>query len=291
MHKFLKSIGFSEYNTVKQIRELREMVIDEPTRKEIYPLNEDESFFCYEKDFGECFGICVIKVGPSEADSDLDSIFPYVKGYNYLFNEKFDVDPCSDKEGYYGLCDDNNIGIPMIFFVNNPLEYRMRKIFQGEDDINCVTLSALGDQAAILLPIQKDEYQKKYERKRNELRNDMINEAKAGSIEAMEQLTLDDMATFTKVNIRSKREDIFTIVSSYFMPHTVECDKYSVLADIIDVAELKNKVTGEEMYYMSLNCNSIEFEVLINKKNVVGVPEKGRRYKGHIWMQGQMDYL
>ena len=289
MHKFLKSIGFSKYNTVMKIRELRQDVMENASRKEVYPLNEEESFFCYEKDYGECFGLCLIKVGVSEEDSDIDSFFPYVKGFNYLFNDKIEVDACSDREGYYGICDDNNIGIPMIFFVNNPLEYRMRKIFHGEEDLNCVTLSGLGDQACVLLPIEKDEDQKKFERKRNELRNDMINEAKAGNLEAMEQLTLEDMATFTKANIRSKHIDIFTIVSSYFMPHTVECDKYSVLAEIVDVAELKNKKTGEELYYLSLNCNSIEFEVLINKKNMLGIPMKGRRFKGHVWMQGQMD--
>ena len=52
----------------------------------------------------------------------------------------------------------------------------------------------------------------------------MIDAAKAGDIEAMEQLTLEDMDTYTAVSSRSKKEDLFTIVTSYFMPQSVECD-------------------------------------------------------------------
>ena len=45
----------------------------------------------------------------------------------------------------------------------------------------------------IILPVEKDEFQEREERKGNELRNEMIDAAKAGDIEAMEQLTLEDM--------------------------------------------------------------------------------------------------
>ena len=37
----------------------------------------------------------------------------------------------------------------------------------------------------------------------------MIDAAKAGDIEAMEQLTLEDMDTYTAVSSRSKKEDLF----------------------------------------------------------------------------------
>ena len=119
----------------------------------------------------------------------------------------------------------------------------------------------------------------------------MIDAAKAGDVEAMEQLTLEDMDTYTLVSNRSKKEDIFTIVNSYFMPYTVECDKYSILGDIIDVSVMKNAMTGEEFYYISLECNSIQIEVTIAKSDIIGVPEKGRRFKGYIWLQGEVDCL
>ena len=119
----------------------------------------------------------------------------------------------------------------------------------------------------------------------------MIDAAKAGDVDAMEQLTLEDMDTYTLVSSRSKKEDIFTIVTSYFMPYTVECDKYSILGNIIDVTEIQNKMTGEELYYISLECNSIQIEFVIAKSDIIGMPEAGRRFKGYIWLQGEVDCL
>ena len=62
------------------------------------------------------------------------------------------------------------------------------------------------------------------------LRNQMIDAAKAGDVEAMEQLTLEDMDTYTLVSNRSKKEGHFYYCDiRIFMPYTVECDKYSIL--------------------------------------------------------------
>ena len=114
----------------------------------------------------------------------------------------------------------------------------------------------MSKKGMIILPVEKDEFQEREERKGNELRNEMIDAAKAGDIEAMEQLTLEDMDTYTAVSSRSKKEDLFTIVTSYFMPHSVECDKYSVLGKIINVMEMQNSRTKEIFYYLSVECNS-----------------------------------
>jgi len=291
MHDYLTSIGFSEYNTTRKIRELRDEVINNPSRKSAYA-SEKDTVYVYEKDYGECFGLCVIRTGENEKDSEVNSFFPYVRGCNFLFNESFTIDSSSDREGYFGYCEDNNIGIPIIFSINNLVEFRKNREFhEGSDELNCVTLSGLARDGIVLLPIEMDDSNKKHAMRQIEKRNNMINAAKMGNVEARENLTLEDMANFTKVTIRSQREDIFTIVSSYFMPYTVECDKYSVLAEITGVAEMKNLSTREEMYYLSLDCNSIDIEVMINKKDLLGVPEKGRRLKCHLWLQGQMDYL
>ena len=48
---------------------------------------------------------------------------------------------------------------------------------------------------------------------------------------------------------------MFSLVDTYFMPYGVECDQYSILAEIVDCNLVKNKMTGEEIYQMTLNCN------------------------------------
>jgi hypothetical protein len=39
---------------------------------------------------------------------------------------------------------------------------------------------------------------------------------------------------------------------------------------------------------MKIECNDIQFDVCINEKDLMGQPEIGRRFKGNIWMQGNI---
>ena len=50
---------------------------------------------------------------------------------------------------------------------------------------------------------------------------------------------------------------------------------------------LTNSITGEEMYRMQVVTNEVSISVVINKEDLMGVPEKGRRFKGQIWMMGE----
>ena len=138
-------------------------------------------------------GIAVIEVMDRDGYRVTDHFYPYVRGANYLYHEDLEFEHYTDKEGYAGICDENNIGIPLIFHVNNPVDYL--KIVYGKfhDKINSITLSGMSKKGMIILPVEKDEFQEREERKGNELRNEMIDAAKAGDIEAMEQLTLEDM--------------------------------------------------------------------------------------------------
>lgn len=291
MYQYLKAIGFGKIKTRKQLKELLRFAKDNFDRKDSFPINDQELLTIYEKDCGEAVGISVIEIADQEEYREILSFFPYVRGMNYLFHENPDFEKFSKDYEYACICDENNLGIPLIFHVNNIIEYLKKTNGIDKEEFNSMVLSGLSAKGMIILPIEKDEYQIKKEQKGNELRNQMIDAAKAGDVEAMEQLTLEDMDTYTLVSNRSKREDIFTIVNSYFMPYTVECDKYSVLGDIMDVTEMKNKFTGEEFYYISLECNSIQIEFTIAKSDMIGVPEKGRRFKGYVWLQGEVDCL
>ena len=43
---------------------------------------------------------------------------------------------------------------------------------------------------------------------------------------------MEDMDTYSMISRRIVREDIFTIVDSYFMPYGMECDQYNVMGEI-----------------------------------------------------------
>ena len=121
-------------------------------------------------------------------------------------------------------------------------------------------------------------------------RNQLITAARQGDEEAIESLTLEDMDTYTSISRKILKEDVFSLVDTYFMPYGVECDQYSILGEILEYTKTANKLTGEEIYLMKLNCNDLQFDVCINAADLYGEPQAGRRFKGIIWMQGYINY-
>ncbi len=151
-------------------------------------------------------------------------------------------------------------------------------------------LSGLSVSGKIILPVMKDEQQRAQGIRDTKNRNKMIAAARNGDQEAIESLTLEDIDLYTTISRRAKSEDILTIVESYFMPYGIAYDQYSVMGDILSVDLLKNVYTGEEVWRMCLDCNDLVFDVCINKENLMGEPEVGRRFRGSVWLQGIVDF-
>ncbi len=101
---------------------------------------------------------------------------------------------------------------------------------------------------------------------------------------------MEDMDTYSMISQRIVTDDIFSIVDSYFMPYGIECDQYSIMGEILDFMTFKNIITGEEICQLTLDCNDMQFDVCINKNDLLGEPKIGRRFKGIIWLQGQLQF-
>ena len=92
------------------------------------------------------------------------------------------------------------------------------------------------------------------------------------------------------ISKRVTKEDVYSIVTTTFMPYGIESDKYTVIAEIQEVEKRINQVTQEQMYLLHLQSNDIEFEVCINEKDLLGEPTVGRRFKGNVWLQGRVEF-
>lgn len=97
-----------------------------------------------------------------------------------------------------------------------------------------LTLSALSLSGTIMMPLKKTEKDLIRNQQTLRDRSQLLNAARNGDEEAIENLTLDDMDTYSAISKRIHKEDVFTLVDTYFMPYGVECDQYSVLGEIID---------------------------------------------------------
>ena len=291
MHKYLRAVGFSKMEGHNEVHNLVLDVIKNATNRS-YTSNSDKSMlamFC--KDFTDRMGIAVCGEFDENDKFTYEYYFPYFLGSNISSDENISVERHADKESYAGVCDDNRVGVSLIFYLQNIISYA--KVKYGNMLPNkgtSSTLGALSPEGKIILPIKKKEEEIERNRKKYIKRSNLIGKAKEGNEEAIEIITLEDMDTYNSIIKRIKTEDTMTLIDTYFMPFGVECDQYSILAEITSCELVKNKETGEEIYVMTLCCNELTFDMCINKIDLYGEPKVGRRFKGTIWMQGTINF-
>ena len=220
-----------------------------------------------------------------------DYYLPYLRSDLVSTAEDISIERHAAKESYAGICDDPKVGVSLIFYLQNMISYLK---LQGEGKIpakgTSLNLSALSCQGTIMMPIQKTEWQKKKIAKDAVQRKRLIQAARGGDEEAMESLTLEDMDTYTSISRKIQKADIFSLVDTYFMPYGVECDQYSVLGEITDMKLVTNGLTGEKVHILTLCCNDLNLKVAINSIDLLGEPAVGRRFKGSVWLQGQVNF-
>ena len=195
----------------------------------------------------------------------------------------------SEKESYAGVCEDSNIGVTLIFYLQNIADYLSEKNRRPSGQkMYGAYLSGLSVDGSILLPIEK--FKEKANKCRYSERSQLVAQAREGNEEAIENLTLEDMDMYSILSRRVMNEDLFSIVSSTFMPYGIESDQYSILGEIMDCSLMTNELTGENVYELQILCNGMILGVCINQKDLWGEPQMGRRFKGNVWMQGSIKY-
>lgn len=290
MHKFLRAVGFSEI-TKEELNRIFEIIIKRPTFQKTAEDSEGNEFAELTKEFGEFFGISLRGTYEENDSFQMDYYYPYFCGTTISTHEKPEIEKHAEKESYAGVCDEVRIGVTLIFYLQNVSDYLLEKknpLYHMQK--SGVVLSALSTDAKILLPILKDERKCEQIKQQRIERNSLIEAARSGDEEAIENLTLEDMDTYSLLSRRIMREDILSIVENYFMPYGVESDQYAILGEIMDCRLLQNEYTGESIYALELMCNDMPFSVCINKKDLLGEPAVGRRFKGTIWLQGSIYY-
>ena len=289
MHSYLKTVGFSKVKKREEIREILLDVVrnyDEKTAVEDYP---DGVFVEFSKNYGSNCGITVCGQYDEKNRFHIEYYFPFFRGTGITTQEQVTVERHADREAFSGACDDLRIGITLIFYLQNGTEYMLEKQKKVPGN-RSTTLSGLAGEVRILLPVLKDKEAVKVEKETSTNRSNLIAAARNGDEEAMESLTMEDMDTYSMISHRIVHEDILSIVDSYFMPCGIQCDQYSVLGEILEFHTFENIATGEELLQMKIDCNNIQFDVCINQKDLLGEPAVGRRFRGDIWLQGQIHF-
>ena len=291
MHKFLRAVGFSKIKDRKELTSLITSPVQNAQRRNYVTNNDNVILAEFARDYADGIGVAVC----GEFDDDDKFIYEYY--YPYLVpsavstEEDLNVERHAANYSYAGVCNEPRLGVTLIFYLQNMVPY-IKYENEGKFPIRGTTLSlsALSIKGQILMPIAKTEEEKEVAKKKINYRNKLINNARRGDETAIESLTLDDMDLYTTLSKKIRKQDIYSLVDTYFMPYGVECDQYSVLGEVLESRKVINHFTDETVYIMRIGCNGIELDVCINEEDLLGEPAVGRRFKGNIWMQGVINY-
>ena len=291
MHKYLRAVGFSNLSDREQYDELIKNIALDATDRVYTSYNDKYMIAMYTKDYAPGVGISVVGVFDENNRFFLEYAYPYVRGNNVSSYEDISVERHSDKESYAGVCDEARLGVSLIFYIQNVVPYiRVKNAGLLPIRGTSVTLSALSLEGTIVMPLAKSEDSRAQAKKSGTERMKLVEAARRGDGSALESLTLNDLDTYSAVSRKIVTEDVFTLVDTYFMPYGAECDLYSILGEILLIENLTNNLTGDELVKLTLVCNEIILDICINKQDLYGEPAIGRRFKGIIWLQGNINY-
>lgn len=291
MHKFLKAIGFQTVNSEKEWKKLLLQAEKNFTGYERIALEEELDFCELRKEYGVGIGICSYGIIDENEYFEREFYHPYFEGQGITSYADIVVEERPDRRSYLGVCEDTKVGVSIIFHLINGMEYRREyQLGNLPKKSTSVTLSGLAVSGRILLPVLKSKEQKQERMEASRSRMMLLSEARKGNSDAIESLTLDDMDTYSEVSKRILTEDIYSIVDTCFMPYGLECDQYSIIGEILDIDTTENKLTKEPLYILTLDVNELIFDVCVPVRTIVGEPAIGRRFKGNIWLQGQINF-
>ena len=245
MHKFMRAIGFGSLDNHKRLQELLTDVILNADRRSIVKGQNGALTGEFCKDFAKGLGIAVCGEIDEEQRFTYEYYYPYLEGSGITSCEDVSVERHAEKESYAGVCDDLSLGVSIIFYVQNVADLlNEQRLNQLSSCTVTLRFSGLSTGGKVLLPVIKG----MTEEENSEAvlqRTKMIQAARDGDEEAIENLTLEDMDIYSMISRRIADEDVFSIVSTYFMPYGVECDHYSILGEILEYNLVENSLTED----------------------------------------------
>lgn len=295
MHSYLRAIGYSGIQSRIEEEKLIRDVVAQASQFRLTTLNEKTAFVENSKECTDFIGITVrgeldVAVDIQNEKFHAEHYFPYLNGSCVSLQDRIYISKKVDTDAYHGMCEDSRVGVSLIFYLQNAVDYLKRDVSAGMENLS-VSLSALSLGGHILLPVAEKKLDRELIQRSGTKRAKLVAEAKKGNQEAMESLTMEDFDLYAMIVERSRKEDIYSIVDTTFIPYGTESDVYSVVARIEDYRYVTNRETGEELCLMQLCCNNIQFDLCINREDLWGEPDVGRRFRGTIWLQGRVDFV
>jgi len=287
MHSYLRSIGFLNYTQKEFDHFLYEEAILHPDETEVGLDYDGNEIYELRKEVSKNMGIAIRGAFHEGERFMMDYYFPYRIPHTRSNQLSTALVRQSDRNSLSGVCEDDRLGVDLIFFVQDMMHLlNSEQREQEEVFFGGVHLMGLSMDGKILLPVDESRTVEIRKGEKAQARSEMISAARSGDESAFEALTIDDMDTYSEISKRIEFEDMYSIIHTSFMPSGIESDKYFIIGEILSCVRYINQVSMQTVYEMTVACNNMQLDVCINEKDLLGEPAIGRRFKGEVWLQG-----
>ena len=123
MHSFLRSVGFGSIKSRSDEEKLINLVIENATEKQVFRMSEERSVVELFMEVAEDTGIVVRGETDASGAFRVSHYFPIHRGTAITTEEPLFVNKRVDTDAYTGMCDDYRIGVSLIFYIQNVVDY------------------------------------------------------------------------------------------------------------------------------------------------------------------------
>lgn len=288
MHDYLRAVGFSKLADRKSLKQLLKLVMARPDQEYYGEGRDCPVYWEKSKDFLPGAGLTVRGDADEGGILTEEYFFPHYHGSHVSFFGDVELEKLFERDEYNGVSELPDMSVVTVFHMNRLQDYA-KKIAKTSyfKDVS-VRLSGLSIEGSVLLPMSRVRAGSA-DKERETVASLRYEAAKSDDLEAAARLAMLELDIYNMIMHRLyKKEDILTIVETSFIPFGTTSDQYLILGDIVDVKEQYNQLSGEKLWQMTVLCNRRLIDLCINAQDLTGEPKKGRRFRGIIWLQGQL---
>ena len=291
MRNYLSAIGFKGVWSAPESKlwSLLSATSKAPTREHVYTLPDTEEIrrvACREFD-----GQLGLAQGGYIAHDRFRRVYyyPYLIGSTLTPAEKCEIYPRHDGLAVLGVWDYPAFGCTAIFHVVNTWDYMQRIPLAGRNFRPLgVRLSGLAASGMILIPMEKTEEDRKFQKKYLEtMKRDEEAWARGDFAASNRVLRQNEISGRASMHMMG-RDDVYSIVDTFFLPEGFESDTYQILGDITAARQVQNDISGEKVWILDVSVCATTITVAVNASDLRGEPAIHRRFRGNIWLQGSI---
>lgn len=273
------------------MKKLLGIIMDKPSCTKKVKSVSGNTYTEISKEFAAHTGITIRGEYDKLGFFHLEHYFPYCESMLITSHEDVTINQRVDTSAFTGMCDDCRLGISIIFYLQNAVDYMHLACPENTPCKAKLSLSGLSLNGCIILGTEQNNDSREKKTLRTHRRTQLMAKARNGDQDAIDSLTIEEIDLNTRINKRIKTEDLYSIVETTFVPYGSESDNYSILGTILNWNRAHNPYTNENIYELLISCNDVVMNISINSSDLLGEPMIGRRFKGTIWMQGHASFL